>query len=137
MAENLNINPRNNSYLLGQTEAENMFLKAWKTAQLHHAWILSGRKGVGKATLAYRIARFLLYADENKKEEYSSLNVPENSPIFRQVADGSYPDLKVLERGFIETDRGRRFCLYDLRRRQHIDGGFTGDHQDFGAARLL
>lgn len=100
-----NINPRNNNYLLGQNKAEEMFLQAWKNNQLHHAWIISGRKGVGKATLAYRIARFLLWADRDKKEEYNSLNVPESSPIFKQVADGSHPDLKVLERGFTDTDK--------------------------------
>ncbi len=105
MAENFNINPRNNNYLLGQNEAEEMFLQAWKNSKVHHAWILSGRKGIGKATLAYRIARFLLWADETKKDEYSSLNVSENSPIFKQVNEGSHPDLKVLERGLIETDK--------------------------------
>lgn len=105
MAEGSIINPRNNSYLLGQNEAESIFLRAWKSSQMHHSWILSGPKGVGKATLAYRIARFLLWADENKRSEYSSLNVPENSPIFKQVADGSFPDLKVLERGYTETDK--------------------------------
>lgn len=99
------INPRNNNYLIGQEEAEKSFLQAWKNGQLHHAWIISGRKGIGKATLAYRIARFLLWADENKKDEYTSLNVPENSPIFKQVADGSHPDLKVLERGYTETEK--------------------------------
>lgn len=105
MAENFNINPRNNNYLLGQKEAEDIFLQAWKNSKVHHAWILSGRKGIGKATLAYRIARFLLWADETKKDEYSSLNVSENSPIFKQVNEGSHPDLKVLERGLIETDK--------------------------------
>ena len=103
MAETENINPRHNSYLLGQDKAEQLFLKAWKSENLHHAWILFGRKGIGKSTLAYRIARFLLWADATNKEQYASLNVPENSPIFKQVADGSHPDLKVLERGFIET----------------------------------
>lgn len=105
MADAKDINPRNNTYLLGQTSAEEMFLQAWKSGNLHHSWILSGRKGVGKSTLAYRIARFLLWADNLDKNAYNSLNVPENSPIFKQVSDGSHPDLKVLERGFTETDK--------------------------------
>ncbi len=105
MAKAGDINPKNNNYLLGQTKAEDMFLQAWKSENLHHAWILSGRKGVGKATLAFRIARFMLWANIEQKEQYNSLNVPENSPIFKQVADGSHPDLKVLERGFVETDK--------------------------------
>ncbi|MBO6290543.1 MAG: DNA polymerase III subunit delta' [Alphaproteobacteria bacterium] len=105
MGTDTNILPQNNSFLIGQLEAEAVFLRAWKNDSLHHAWILSGPMGVGKATLAYRIARFLLWADENKKEQYSSLDVPENSDIFQQIACGSYPDLMVLERDYIETDR--------------------------------
>ena len=105
MADEINISPRNNSFLLGQTLAEEVFLKAWKNQTMHHAWILGGPKGIGKATLAYRIARFLLWADENKKDSYNSLNVPEDSPIFKQVATGSHLDLMVVERDYIETDR--------------------------------
>ena len=105
MADEINISPRNNSFLLGQTRAEEVFLKAWKNQTMHHAWILGGPKGIGKATLAYRIARFLLWADENKKDSYNSLNVPEDSPVFKQVATGSHLDLMVVERDYIETDR--------------------------------
>ena len=105
MSDAKDINPRNNNYLIGQEKAEEMFLQAWKSENLHHAWILSGRKGVGKATLAYRITRFMLWANISDKNNYTSLNVPENSPIFKQVSDGSHPDLKVLERGFTETDK--------------------------------
>ena len=103
MAEN--ILPRSNAFLLGQQVAEDIFLRAWKNGTMHHAWILSGPHGVGKATLAYRIARFLVWADWQKRENYTSLNVPENAEIFQQIAKGSYPDVKVLERDYIETDR--------------------------------
>ena len=105
MADEINISPRNNSFLLGQSKAEDIFLKAWKNQTMHQAWILNGPKGIGKATLAYRIARFMLWADENKKDMYNSLNVPENSEVFRQVASDSHPDLMVVERDYIETDR--------------------------------
>lgn len=105
MAEELNISPRNNSFLLGQDQAQEMFLHAYKTNTMHHAWILGGIQGCGKATLAYRIARFLLSADDKKRETYTSLNVSENSPVFQQVASGSHPDLLVVERDYIETDR--------------------------------
>lgn len=97
--------PQNNGYLLGQNEAENIFLQAWKSQTMHHAWILSGEKGIGKATLAYRIARFLFCADENNKDKYTSLNVSPDNSVFQQVAKGSYPDLMVLERDYTETDK--------------------------------
>lgn len=105
MSEAKIINPRNNNYLLGQDDAEAMFLQSWKSGNVHHAWLLSGRKGIGKATFAYRIARFLLWADINDKEKYNSLNVPESSAIYKQVANGSYPDMKVLERGLIDSEK--------------------------------
>ena len=105
MAEDLNILPQNNPYLLGQSEAEKIFLQAWQNNTLHHAWILGGPKGIGKATLAYRIARFLMWADKSNRQAYTSLNVPESSPAFKLVANGSNPDVMVLERDYIETDR--------------------------------
>ncbi len=105
MNDTQNITPRNNNYLVGQDEAQSFFLRAYQTDALHHAFILSGPQGVGKATLAYRIARFLLAADDKKKSEYTSLNVAENSSVFQQVANGSHPDLLVIERDYTDTDR--------------------------------
>ncbi len=105
VSETLNILPQNNNYLLGQQEAEALFLRAWQNGTMHHAWILSGPQGIGKATLAYKIARFLLSAPNDDKQAVKSLNVAENTPIFQQVASGSCPDLMVLERDYIETDR--------------------------------
>lgn len=105
MAEKINIAPCGNSFLLGQQNAENIFLQAWKKRTLHPAWILSGEEGTGKATLAYRLARFLLWADEKNPDDYLSLNVPENSAVFKQIACGSHPDLLVLERDYIDNDR--------------------------------
>ena len=97
-----NITPEKNNYLLGQETAEQFFLRAWQQDNLHHAWILSGPKGIGKATLAYRIARFLL---NKPSKDAKSLQIAENSGIFQQVANGSNPDLMVLEKDYIETDR--------------------------------
>ena len=105
MTENTTITPRSNNCLLGQEKAEEVFLHAYKIGNLHHAWILSGPQGIGKATLAYKIARFLLAADEAHKEQYNSLNVSDKSPIFLQVANGSSPDLMVLERDYVDADR--------------------------------
>ena len=97
--------PRRNVFLQGQEAAEQMLLEAWKNNSLHNSWLFSGVEGIGKATLAYRFARFLLYADESKREAYTTLNVPEDSAVFKLVASGSHPDLKVLERDYTETDR--------------------------------
>ncbi len=97
--------PQNNPFLMGHEEAEKLFLNAWKNNALHHSWLISGTKGIGKATLACRMARFLLSADENRREAYSSINVTENNPVWRLVAGASHPDLKIIERDFIESDK--------------------------------
>jgi DNA polymerase-3 subunit delta' len=52
--------PRETQQLIGQSAAETAFLDAYKDDRLHHAWLITGPRGVGKATLAWRLARFLL-----------------------------------------------------------------------------
>ena len=99
------ITPNNNPILQGHEKAEEILLDAWKRNALHNSWLISGIEGIGKATLAYRFARFLLSADENKRESYTSLNVSQDNPIYRLIANNSHPDLKVLERDYTETDR--------------------------------
>lgn len=101
----ISFEPKDNGYLVGFEEAEKIFLDAWKNNSLHQSWLISGEKGIGKATFAYKIARFLLNVDENKKEEYSSLDVSPDCDTFRQIASGSHPDFKIIERGFIKTER--------------------------------
>ena len=63
-SEAVNILPKNNSYLLGQEKAEQILLEGWRNNSLHNSWLISGIEGIGKATLAYRFAKFLLAADE-------------------------------------------------------------------------
>ena len=54
------LHPVLNDSLLGHENAEHEFLSAYTSGRMHHAWIITGPKGVGKATLAYKIAKFLL-----------------------------------------------------------------------------
>ncbi|MBR4106556.1 MAG: DNA polymerase III subunit delta' [Alphaproteobacteria bacterium] len=100
-----NIAPKDNTYLLGHEEQEKFILNAWREHKLHQSLLISGPKGIGKATFAYRIARFLLQADESKSSNYKSLEVAADDKTFRQVSSGAHPDFKVVERGYIKTDR--------------------------------
>ena len=84
--EQVNINPKDNTYLLGQEKAEQILLNAWKNNSLHNSWLLSGVEGIGKATLAYRFARFLLAADWEKRAQYTSLENSHFSLAFRQAS---------------------------------------------------
>ena len=54
------IAPRNNALLVGHDAAEAEFLASVESGQLHHAWLICGPRGIGKATLAYRMARHVL-----------------------------------------------------------------------------
>ena len=88
--------PRAVYELQGQEAAEADFEAARARGRLHHAWLLTGPEGVGKATFAYRAARRLLGAPAD--ERYGGLGVDPGHPVARQVAARSHPDLFVLER---------------------------------------
>lgn len=98
--------PRANAELLGQEAAESTLLEAYRSGRLPHAWLLTGPRGVGKATLAYRFARFLLSgggADSGLfSAEPAGLALDAEHPAFRQVASGGHPDLVTVERGVNE-----------------------------------
>jgi len=97
------IEPYANPYLIGHDDEVKLFLNAYNSGALHHGWLITGDEGIGKATLAYKIARFLLSVEEGKT--YTSLDVPQDGTVFAQVAQKSHPDFKVLERDFIDTDK--------------------------------
>ncbi len=98
------LSSKNNPYILGHEKAESLFLQAWKNNALHNSWLISGIEGIGKATLAYKFARFLL-ANNTDKENCSSLNISPDNQVFRLVANNSHPDLKIIERDYTDTDR--------------------------------
>jgi DNA polymerase III subunit delta' len=87
--------PRERQVLFGQQAAEESFLAALGTGRLHHAWLVGGPEGIGKATLAYRAARFLLAPAEQRGE---GLSVRPGGTAARQVAALSHPGLAVLRR---------------------------------------
>ncbi len=101
--------PRENAELVGHGAAESLLLSAYNSGRLPHAWLIAGPKGVGKATLAYRFARFLLAeppagglfsAPHSKVLGADSLAIAPEHPVFRQVASGGHPDLLAVERGW-------------------------------------
>jgi DNA polymerase-3 subunit delta' len=81
---------------------EEAFLLALGRGRLHHAWLLTGPEGVGKATFAYRAARRLLGAKPSPQR--GPLGADPDDPVSRQVTARSHPDLLVLERW---TDEGK------------------------------
>ena len=95
--------PRKNPDLVGHGAAEQTLLHAYNSGRLPHAWLFSGPKGIGKATLAYRFARFLFASGNAEQglfaaEAPTSLYVEPDDPSFHQIAAEAHPNLRVIER---------------------------------------
>ena len=89
--------PRANPTLYGHEEAASGLAAAARSGRLAHAWLFTGPPGIGKATLAYRFARWLLAGQPAQAEGAPPLQLAEDHPILRRVAAGSHADLMVLE----------------------------------------
>ena len=88
--------PRETFMLDGVEAADAAFVESLDRDRLHHAWLLTGPEGAGKASFAYRAARRLLGARPDPA--YGLLGSSPDDPVSRQVAARSHPDLMVLER---------------------------------------
>ncbi|HEY9213625.1 MAG TPA: DNA polymerase III subunit delta' [Ancylobacter sp.] len=87
--------PRERQTLVGHVEAQAMVREAWDAGRLPHAMLIGGPEGIGKATFAYQVARFVL---SNGAAPTHSLAIDPANPTARQVAALSHPDLLVLRR---------------------------------------
>ena len=102
--------PRGNPLLLGHEAAEAAVIDAWRTGRMHHAWLITGPPGVGKATLAYRLARRLLAGVPAGQ----TLELDPADPVFRRVAASAHADLHTIERSVNpQTKRQRTEIVVD------------------------
>ncbi len=91
--------PRETTVLFGHDSAEREFLAVYRSGRVPHAWLIGGEPGIGKATLAYRIARFVLaYPHPSHLPTVSSLALDPAHRTARRVAVNAHTDLLVLER---------------------------------------
>lgn len=88
--------PRDRFDLVPDVSAETAFLDAWTRGRLHHAWLLCGVEGAGKATFAYRAARRLMGATADPSR--GPLGALRDDPVSRLISAQAHPDLLVLER---------------------------------------
>ncbi|MEO6360618.1 MAG: DNA polymerase III subunit delta' [Sphingomicrobium sp.] len=84
--------------IIGQDKAVGQFASAWAKRALHHAWLLSGPRGVGKAHFARMAATRVLADGAGPDTDMPGLDCGEDHPIARLVSAGSHPDLRMLER---------------------------------------
>ncbi len=135
--------------LIGHEAAEQAFLKAFSAGRLPHAWLISGPQGVGKATFAYRIARFLL-AQPIEAEEGglfggsapaapTNLEMASSQRVFRQVAQQGHPDFRLLERNRAATIGAENQPLAERIAARPVAAreGFIDDHDLRCSCRIL
>jgi DNA polymerase-3 subunit delta' len=90
--------PRATRQLFGHGAAEQELAQSFASGRMHHGWLLTGREGIGKATLAYHFARHVLARPEERDNKAIKLDVPESSTAYRQVLALSHPGLLLLRR---------------------------------------
>ncbi|HEY4775546.1 MAG TPA: DNA polymerase III subunit delta' [Xanthobacteraceae bacterium] len=112
--------PRETMTLCGHCEAEQALLGAYRSTRMPHAWLIGGPPGIGKATLAYRMARFVLaHPDPGAPavRAAQSLAVAPEHPVARRVAALAHGDLLALERTEGESGALRTVITVDQVRR--------------------
>lgn len=122
-----NPEPRRNADLLGHDTAERVLLAAYNSGRLPHSWLIAGIPGIGKATLAYRFARFVLSENGRLNDgaglfgaaaPVSSLHVDPAHPVFGRIAAAGHADLLTIERQ-VDEKRERlkgEIAVADVRR---------------------
>lgn len=107
--------PRETEQVFGHHAAIQEFLDAYQSDRLHHGWLISGPKGIGKATLAWSIARFLLATPPQDDDGLfgappppETLDIDPEHPVARRMLALSEPGLFLLRR--TPTDKGDKFA---------------------------
>lgn len=118
--------PRESTFVLGHQAAEQEVLDAWNSGRMTHSWLMCGPRGIGKASFAFRLARFVLSGLGEAQDDGpglfgpaepvkpTNLDVPTDHPAFRRIAAAGHADFKVIERGYTES-KGEK-----VRRRSEI-----------------
>jgi DNA polymerase-3 subunit delta' len=99
--------PRETRKLLGHAETERALAQAFAGGRMHHAWLIAGPEGIGKATLAYCLARHVLAPRAERDASASTLEIQPTSATARQIRGLAHPGLLVLRRP------------YDVRSKRH------------------
>jgi DNA polymerase III subunit delta' len=129
--------PRQTSALFGHAVAERTLLDAYRSGRIPHAWLIGGPPGVGKATLAFRMARFVLAHPDPAVpavQAAATLAVAPDHRAAGMIAAQSHPDLLVLERTLSDTGKLRTVIRVDDARKV---ASFLGATAGLGGWRVV
>src|SRR4029078_9647115 len=124
--------PRATGERVGHAGGEHTLRDAYRGGRIPHAWLIGGEAGIGKATLAYRMARFVLTHPDPAApavQNAKSLAVPAENPVARRIAGQAHGDLLTLER-VINEKTGKLFTVTrvdDVRRTVPFFGSTAGE----------
>jgi len=123
--------PRENFTLFGHADAERQFLSAYRSGRMPHAWLVGGEPGIGKATLAYRMARFVLTHPNPAAADVqaaTTLALPSDSAVARRIAARGHSDLLILERTVGDSGKLRtEIAVADVRKTIEFFGSTAGE----------
>jgi len=126
------ISPANETLeLFGHEAAELAFLQAFRSGRMHHAWLITGPAGIGKASFAFRAARYVLEHPDPLDVSlalHSDLSVEPESRAARLVAAGAHPNLLHLTRPYDEKNKRLKtvITIDEVRRTQGFFGSTAG-----------
>lgn len=149
--ESFLLSPRQNDRLCGHGEAEKILKTAFDTGKMPHAWLISGPKGVGKATLAYRFARYVFKygkqsvgdgdvgpgaglfgdlsqdttLDRGSAATTDNLYLSPSDPVFKRVASGGHSNLLSVERAGQGENQAERRSFIPVDDIRHKAGPFV------------
>jgi DNA polymerase-3 subunit delta' len=122
---------RQTTVLFGHQAAEQAFLSSYRSGRIPHSWLIGGEAGIGKATLAYRMARFVLANPDPASaalREATSLTLDPAHPTVRRIAGNAHTDLLVLERVAGDSGALRTVITVDqVRRTVSFFGSTAGE----------
>ena len=127
------LEPRGTCVLFGHAEAERTLLESYKSGRIPHAWLIGGAPGIGKATLAYRMARFVLDHPDPaapQVQKATSLAVDGDGATARRIANEAHPGLLVVKR-VINEKTGKLFTeirVDEVRRSVPFFGSTAGEN---------
>ena len=139
--------PRANRDLVGHDAVERELLRLYQAGRLPHAILFGGPRGIGKATLAFRFARFLLARGTMSGGGAGGLAIDPASGVFRRVAAGGHADLFTVERNWdpqrrrlrggivVEHTRDQVVVRRYFPRARGSGEGFPRDHKQGGQFR--